>query len=386
LESEESSLTSQFQDIEGKYKSLQAQKEAEQSVFIQQKEASIGELKDKLIEQERGLNQEYDQLFDQLDETNTDKRIGLQEHFSTIQNNKSEKQIEINECRNKQFYQHEIEQVKTLLQKGIAETTALEQEVQKSEQEIEGLRKSWTHELEIYQKEIENERANLNQRFEKLTQKKKDLEIKVQKYNHTLLAWLTNHKKDWSENIGKVIDQDLLFHDELNPQLLDQLATSFYGVGIDLKSIEGRSFSLSLLEEQLKDTLGEIEKVRKESSELDQGLIKKEQNLKKKYQPQLNKLKSFVEVSNNTIKKNKKEKERQDVLLEDWIEKGQNEKELQLVQLNKDLNGIQLQLDELKQQLSSFEEGVKQQKEVKRKEKTRRLNQFKKDFQEKENG
>ncbi|OHX66710.1 ATP-binding protein [Flammeovirga pacifica] len=385
LESEESSLTSQYQDIEVKYKSLQAQKEAEQSVFIQQKEALKGELKDKLIEQERGLNQEYEQLFDQLDEINTDKRIGLQEHFSIIQNNNSEKQIEINECRNKQFYQSEIEGVKTLLQKGIAETTALEQEVQKSEQEIEGHRKSWKHELEIYQKEIENGRANLNQRFEKLTQTKKGLEGKIQKYNHTLLAWLTNNKKDWSDNIGKVIDQDLLFHDELNPQLLDKLATSFYGMGIDLKSIEGRSFSLSLLEEQLKGTLSEIEKVRKESSELDQGLIKKEQSLKKKYQPQINKLKSFVEVSKNTIKKNKKEKEHQEVLIEEWLDKGQKEKDLQLSQLNTALNSIQLQLEDLKQQLSSFEAGVKQQKEVKRKEKTRRLNQYKKEFQEKEN-
>ncbi len=105
--------------------------------------------------------------------------------------------------------------------------------------------------------------------------------------------WLDKNKKDWKENIGKVVDEEfVLYSNAVSPQLAS--GDSLYGVSINLSAIE-RKFRTP---EELKQQLSENQSVRgeyvKKLNNMQEEYDETKRNLENNYRRQIRKRKDLL--------------------------------------------------------------------------------------------
>ena len=187
-------------------------------------------------------------------------------------------------------YASEIEAAKAELSKLSGEDRALKASEKEMQARIDATTKEAQMQQGVKAKEYEEKLEPVRTRIAELSAQITDIEELLASMDGSLMQWLSQHKPDWAQNIGKVADErTILYAKNLWPS--EGKGDSLYGVDIDLSNLKTRVRT----PEQLMEEKQKLEKERqKQQVEQERMLAEKESelsSLRKKHNARIKDLK-----------------------------------------------------------------------------------------------
>lgn len=227
-----------FQQTDLKFKLLKDSIETERSQFILSQESKLQNFingKNETIEIEREKAEKEKKALD------NDFELWMQEHNSRwelLYQDFTQAEYHLKDLKNWKPLKEEIdlcqENIKSLQQ----ESKHNDYRIENIESQINVLRTETEYKVKEVEREFDNQIAELSRFAESLKNELKEVEDKVGRYDGSLYQWLCANKKDWKENIGKVVNEDILFNSDLHPSISKNQSETLYGVTLDLENIE----------------------------------------------------------------------------------------------------------------------------------------------------
>ena len=125
-----------------------------------------------------------------------------------------------------------------------ADINALKQDIRNIENDKKGIPASirLEHSDTIHEKENDLKEAEKN---------RDELIGKLATFGGSLAEWLSKNYKGWNKTLGKVLSEDVLFHQHLSPEKDPTGADSVYGIKLDLSQLSPTETDPALLQERL---------------------------------------------------------------------------------------------------------------------------------------
>lgn len=326
-------LTARFNDIATKYKALCQNVTNQLETFRhtqQERILSKGQAKQKTDER----------LLDEYNTARTEIELSFKEKIATASASMESIKSEQNDCEKellKLKYFNPFKDQKDALNSQLNELSLKEKELQGTiaakTAEINRLQAEYDkQEVEThadYQRQTDDKQAQMDSLKEQIAAIDKILD----RTKGSLYEWLEGNKKDWEQNIGKVINEEkVLYQTGLHPQKAE--GTSLFGVRLDLADLPLNVRKPKQLQEE-KSELGNIlNGVKAELNKLQKEREKAIGELKHQFSPKVKDLrqqKSLAEAELNMIPQQRKAIR---VKLEDFEAKGKTLIEQRQQELN----------------------------------------------------
>jgi len=367
-------LEANFTDIKQKYEAQINQLLNQFTAYENLKQTDINTANNGLFQFKEALANEYEKLYEEIKKHN-------QEELQLAKNLVEEKKTEIHSLQiqkikvtHKRFYEAEIEKFNSDRINLAEKIRITESEMKQLNDEIATIKKQWELDRERLEESSANKQLKCNEQIIGLNEKIIVINDKIENSKDSLYGWLNKEYPNWEKTIGKVIDEDtILFQTGLSPARALKSDSSFYGVNLDLNEI---SKTVKTVADYEKDKVGfnkQIESLQINMNALSEQLNNDSDNLKRKYQPKINKCKDSIRNNDYTIEQSKIKLNEAKVNFEEFTVKAAKDKkvELESIQLSfEKLNEEKLDAEKAAQEI---ENGIKKQIENKKKEKDKKI-------------
>ncbi len=358
-------LEKSYQNVVDKYKALLEQLDMDLRAFRNSKTTLLNEHQAALVTQKETLLQELRKAEMETREVFREKTSSVDEMIAQLVHDETALKIQKAKVAHENPFAREMETNEKEYAEFTARQIQVETEIREVELRIETLRQEAQNELEIAELKYQ---ASLDAPKKQKT----DVEDEIRKIQNLLdkskgsfSEWLDLNRKGWQENIGKVVDEEMiLYNDVLNPQLVadssalssSSSAASLYGVNINLTAVE-RKFRTP---KELKEQLAEKEQLRADIiKQLNDLLNQHEENhktLKRKYLLQIRKLNESLHAKKaemQLLPQTEKKLKTQALELEKRLEKWRSQQLAELEDKQNALVADKVKKEELKHQLET---------------------------------
>lgn len=326
-------LTARFNDITTKYKALcqNVNNQLEHFRHAQQERIlSEGQAKQKTDER----------LLDEYNAVQTEIELSFKEKIATASASMENIKSEQNDCDKellKLKYFNPFKEEKDALNRQLSELSLKEKELQGTiaakTAETNRLQAEYDKQevetLANYQRQTDDKQAQMDSFKEQIAAIDKMLD----RTKGSLYEWLEENKKDWEQNIGRVINEEkVLYQTGLHPQKAE--GTSLYGVRLDLADLPLNVRKPKQLHEEKTALEEKRNGVKAELNRLQEEREKEIEKLKHQYSPKMKELrqqKSLAEAELNMIPQQRKVIR---VKIEDYEAKGKTLIEQRQLELN----------------------------------------------------
>lgn len=334
-------LTARFNDVTGKFKALcQGVKNGLENYRLSQNNRifSLGQEKQKA--EERMFNEHTEQRKN-IEAAFAEKLTVAYNAIDLLKNEKSELEKEMLKLKFSQPYKEEND--------------ALNKEANSlafREKELNGLIATTEAKINQLQTEYDKQEAEITadsknkidakqQEMDKVAAKIAEIDGLLNRTKGSLYEWLEENKRDWEQNIGKVVNEEsVLYQTGLHPQKDD--GTSLFGVKLDLIDLPLSVRKPTQLKEERDELEGKLRSLQTDKKALTEQQEKLINELKRRVAPKMRELreqKSYHETELRVIpQKQKALKLKQ----EDYAAKAQQEKEERAKLLNTRLQEVAL--------------------------------------------
>lgn len=334
-------LTARFNDVTGKFKALcQGVKNGLENYRLSQNNRifSLGQEKQKA--EERMFNEHTEQRKN-IEAAFAEKLTVAYNAIDLLKNEKSELEKEMLKLKFSQPYKEE--------------TDALNKEANSlafREKELNGLIATTEAKINQLQTEYDKQEAEITadsknkidakqQEMDEVAAKIAEIDALLNRTKGSLYEWLEENKRDWEQNIGKVVNEEsVLYQTGLHPQKDD--GTSLFGVKLDLIDLPLSVRKPTQLKEERDESEGKLRSLQTDKKALAEQQEKLINELKRRVAPKMRELreqKSYHETELRVIpQKQKALKLKQ----EDYAAKAQQEKEERAKLLNTRLQEVAL--------------------------------------------
>ena len=334
-------LTARFNDVTGKFKALcQGVKNGLENYRLSQNNRifSLGQEKQKA--EERMFNEHTEQRKN-IEAAFAEKLTVAYNAIDLLKNEKSELEKEMLKLKFSQPYKEE--------------TDALNKEANSlafREKELNGLIATTEAKINQLQTEYDKQEAEITadsknkidakqQEMDEVAAKIAEIDGLLNRTKGSLYEWLEENKRDWEQNIGKVVNEEsVLYQTGLHPQKDD--GTSLFGVRLDIIDLPLSVRKPTQLKEERDELEGKLRSLQTDKKALTEQQEKLINELKRRVAPKMRELreqKSYHETELRVIpQKQKALKLKQ----EDYAAKAQQEKEEREKLLNTRLQEVAL--------------------------------------------
>ena len=329
-----SELTAQFNDITIKYKAIRQNVENELETFKHaQQERIFSESQAKQDADERLLN-DYDKALSEIECAFADKIATASALIESIKSEQNDCDKELLKLK----YLNPFKEEKDNLTKQLNELSI-------KEKELIGVVASKTAEIDRLQAEydkLESEtKTNYQRQIDEKQAQSDSLEKQISEINEmldrtkgSLFEWLEENKKDWENNIGKVINEgNVLYQTGLHPQKSD--GNSFFGVSLYLDDLPLNVRKPKQLQEEKEDLESKRETIKKELLKLFAESDKAIENLKHQFSPKMKELREQKSLAVINLDNIPQQQKAISVQIDDFEAKGKNIIEQRQSELNK---------------------------------------------------
>jgi len=362
LGDEKNLLTSSFGLISQKYEALLAQTLNQHQEYANTQNAETNKIKSEFGDEKPSLIDRYQVLILQIKEDHKAEQEKDSNELKDIEREENNFKNKKAELKHQTFFIVEIEKCKTEKETLNNQLNTASIVISDSKNKSENIRKEWGLET----KDIETNFAiSIEKDTDKSRKFEKEIEViqnKIKQSKFSLYGWLNDTIPNWENNIGKVIDEDnVLFNPDLNPQLIDKNATSFYGIELNLNALNSRiktvkEYNLEIEELQSKLTL--LHKTMEQTTSVkDAALLK----LKIKFQKILKDFKDSIAENEYNITQNQEKLIKNKIEWSELLLKAQSEKERILLILDNELDKIASQKIKVKEQIEVLKKGIERQ-------------------------
>ena len=334
-------LTARFNDVTGKFKALcQGVKNGLENYRLSQNNRifSLGQEKQKA--EERMFNEHTEQRKN-IEAAFAEKLTVAYNAIDLLKNEKSELEKEMLKLKFCQPYKEETDALNKEANSLAFREKELNGLIATTEAKINQLRTEYDKQEAEITADSKNKIDAKQQEMDEVAAKIAEIDVLLNRTKGSLYEWLEENKRDWEQNIGKVVNEEsVLYQTGLHPQKDD--GTSLFGVKLDLIDLP-----LSVRKPtQLKEERDELE-LKLRSLQTDKKALTEQQEklineLKRRVAPKMRELreqKSYHETELRVIpQKQKALKLKQ----EDYAAKAQQEKEERAKLLNTRLQEVAL--------------------------------------------
>lgn len=360
-------ITSRFSDIEEKYKALMSQEHHQLQTFINEQEKEQTQHKSDWLDKKEQLSKETQQLIEQVRESYHNEFELLANRLTDIGKLISEQEKKLAELKHCPIYQTEIQQAEKTLADTKLQIATAKTEIKNAKAKRENVRK--TGELEIQQLDRQHA-SNIEKIQQKISQTENIIEQEMAKLQHSegsFYRWLNDNKPDWRDDIGKVIDEEIAFNEQLNPRVSSVATHSdLFGVEIDVEGLDNRIKTDEERQSYIANLQKELEQYHNRLSVQNTEHKQCIDNINKRFRKQINAINEDIahnEYLHTTGEQNLK---KHSVVLSEWQDKADKERQEQKQQCN-------YRLDEL----ASQKQEVTDKKALQESKRQREINQLK---------
>lgn len=360
LEEEQNLLKSAFGETNQKYEALITQARNQHEKFANNQQSEINTLKAEFAEQKSEITETYQKLIDQVKEDNQLEKEKASNEIDVLTDKENGFKNKKSELKHQTFFKEDIEVCRANKVKIERNFTKAKNEIQNAKNESTTLRKEWELEVKEVERSSDIATEKTNKEQQRTAEKISEIERKINQSKSSFYGWLNDNLPHWEESIGKVIDEEsVLFNSELNPKLTDVNSTSFFGVELNLNTLENRVKTVAEYNQEIKSFQLQQEKLRKFLHQITEEKETDLRKLKVKFRKKLNQLKEVVSDNEYQINQVKQQLKKNKVELEEWLEKSQTEKKTTFDHLENELNNVAAQKQKSNDQLASIKQSIK---------------------------
>ncbi len=325
LQKEYDALTSDVQNIEVQYQSL-----------LNEIKNEIQAVTNKIDAQVTDVINHYNELILLQKEEQTKKETELKNQLQSLVYNInqeiSQKQIELGQLKseekisaNVQPYEKEIKQFELEITELKTKIYTSKSELAIKQNQVSALQKEWQNTEKQFQSKFENFTKNIQKQIEHLKKEIEQIDKKLNIQEDAFYGFLDKNVPNWHLTFGKIVNENVLFQQELNPKLVNPSDNTIFGVQIDLEKLPPISKSIEQYQTEKLEKLNKIK-------ELEETYIQEQQNIQNekllnadKYGKQIAEIKEDIKVIQYAIELAEKKERKLIVELEEWKTKNAKE-------------------------------------------------------------
>lgn len=339
LDDEKALLTAKFTQIAERYKALINQVDNQQITYENIQNAAKNTIISTFSDEKAKLFEKHKRLVKDVIDAHKNEEEKANNILENIKEDINKLKRDRSELKHKVFFASEIAVTKDSSDELSKKISASKNAISNAKNQITTTRTTW----ELEQKKIENATESL---LERKTKKSQNLTIEIEKIEKKIApgkssfyGWLNDTIPNWHDTIGKVVDEDsVLFNTELDPKIVDNAHTSFYGIDINLNVLKRRNLTIKEYRQDINSIKDEIETVKNVINDLNEDLKIKLNKLKAKFSKSLNALKEVITENEYLLTQNEEKLKENSVQLTELDIKATKEKEGILLTLEKNLD------------------------------------------------
>jgi len=363
LHEERNTLTTKFQSIEESYNVRINQLRNNRSQLENERDAEKNEASRHFYEQKQKAQTDKEQKVQQQREELKQNLAALEDDLNKAQEKKTALREQRSELNARQLYADEINECDQSIHQAESRLTEIEAAIKLQKSEIGQLQKDWQNEEEARQSAKEQQLADLQKEKEQKEDQQKDVQQKLDRYQSTFYGFLKENYPEWEETIGKVCREDVLFSEDVNPNLKGS-ERLLYGVAMDLDNLNTSAKTLANYEQEAKALNERIEAINQERQQVEQQCQEDLNKLKKRYQPKIRACKD--QIQQLEVEQSNKNRHIEECKLnkEELQQKAGREKQEHLTAIDEQIAETDQQISELrdkqKAEQERFEKNSKQ--------------------------
>ncbi len=354
-ETEYATLTAGFSDVEQQFKTLFDALENERREFENVLSSQGLQLDKKFQEEKNNLKDIFRKEEAERKERHAAEADRYKQQLNQKELEKKDADFREKDIRKKKYFEKEIALLKGHLEDIARHKVERSSALTVKMNTIDLLKKEGDHIRERNKLTSEQYIAKNKDEVVALEEKIKVINEKLSVHQNAFFGFLQDNYPDWYSTIGKVCNEEILFNQELNPQVLKNGLESLYGIQLDLSNVKVYSKTLEEYEQEKSIYQEKI-------AELNQAFLDFREEQTREEQTRLASIGKKTAQFKNEIAQLEYEagqdelKEKQYTLdLHEWESKGEAQREKDLLEVYAVQESIKKESAAIKQTISEME-------------------------------
>lgn len=359
---ERSILTAKFTSIEQEFSVRKQQLENGLGQLVNEKEKAYN-----LIDQEFQIERETQNKLREDQITRLHNSLG--EKLEMIQKQRDTENESLTMLREKRsglkakvWFSEETQSLKEEIANADKKGNEAQGKIEVHKEKIRNLKGEWDRDEERLKTGRDHDQQKLEAEIKTQQTKLDATQAKLDGYKNALYGYLQENYPDWQESIGRIAREDILFNEDLQPNLT-QISDLFFGLELKLQHVDVSAKTLEQYELERKNSKESLAELQKTLAGLEASYISDIDKLTKRYRPKIREHKDASQKWELEKQQSNTQFEKSNLVLDDLELKAKTEKGKSINEIETEIEGGNAKHKMVLSQIGSVKEAAKNETE-----------------------